>query len=216
MMNRKISVIILALTLSSLLFAGCAQTAANKANSANSNKDAAIKSNAQPIADDEIAIIETDWGTFKIEFYSNIAPKAVARFKELAREGVYNGTSFHRVNPNLGMIQGGDPLSKDNIPANVGTGKSDKPNVPAEFSDILFDKGIVGAARERDGNDTANSQFFIMTKRQQAFDKRYTVFGKVIEDPSNTVNLIAGAPTAPNSERPEEKITVKSVTIQKR
>ncbi|MGI8670061.1 MAG: peptidylprolyl isomerase, partial [Aridibacter sp.] len=127
-----------------------------------------IKKDVKPVADNEVAVIEMEnqaaYGTITIELYSNIAPKMVARFKELAKEGFYNGVSFHRVNPNV--IQTGDPNTKDNDPTNDGQGGSDKPDVAAEFSDIKFDTGIVGAARGQDF-DTANSQFFIMLKRQE-------------------------------------------------
>jgi cyclophilin family peptidyl-prolyl cis-trans isomerase len=208
MIKNTTFILLLALT---LLSVSCQQSS-QSANSSNSN--APIKTGVTPVADDEIAAIDTDFGVIKIELYSNIAPKMVARFKELAKEGVYNGVTFHRINPNLGIIQGGDPLSKDADPMNDGTGKSDKPDVPAEFSDIPYDTGIVGAARSQDVN-SANCQFYIMTKRQPAFDKRYTVFGKVIEG-QNNVNVIAGAPTSQGSERPSEKIVIKSITIQKK
>ncbi len=143
-----------------------------------------------------------------MELYSNIAPKMVAQFKELAKEGVYNGTTFHRINDNV--IQSGDPFSKDNDPLNDGMGKSDKPNVDAEFSDIPYDTGIVGAARGQEPN-TANSQFFIMLKRQPSFDNRYTIFGKVIDGMSN-VQTIAGAPR--EGEKPSEAIRIKGVSMQ--
>ena len=123
------------------------------------NSVSEIKKGVAPVADNEIAVVETDYGTIKIELYSNIAPKMVARFKELAKEDVYKGTSFHRINDNV--IQGGDPFSKDSDPLNDGMGKSDKPNVDAEFSDIPFDTAIVGAARGGQDVNTANSQFFI-------------------------------------------------------
>jgi cyclophilin family peptidyl-prolyl cis-trans isomerase len=184
---------------------------------ARTNANAQVKIGVAPVADDEIAVIEfaDNYGAVKIEFYSNIAPQMTARFKELAREGFYNGTAIHRVDQSLGIIQGGDPNSKDDDPKNDGTGSSNKPNVPAEFSDIPFDAGIVGAARGQ-SNDSANSQFFIMTKRQPAFDRRYTVFGKVFEG-LNVVRLIAGAPLINGSkDHPAEKIVIKSVTIQKR
>ena len=173
------------------------------------NSVSEIKKGVAPVADNEIAVVETDYGTIKIELYSNIAPKMVARFKELAKEDVYKETSFHRINDNV--IQGGDPFSKDSDPLNDGMGKSDKPNVDAEFSDIPFDTAIVGAARGGQDVNTANSQFFIMLKRQPGFDNRYTIFGKVIEGMSN-VQTIAGAPR--EGEKSSEAIRIKSVSIQ--
>lgn len=174
-------------------------------------KKADIKKGIKPVADAEVAIIEMEqpvYGKFTIELYSNIAPEMVKRFKELAREGVYDGTIFHRVNQ--AVVQGGDPLSKDDKPENDGTGSSNKPNVPAEFSDIFYDSGIVGAARSMDLN-SANAQFFITLKRTPEFDEKYTIFGKVIEG-MNNVRTIAGAPR--DGERPMEPIKIKSVKIQ--
>lgn len=193
-----------------LFLAACSNKPASKNISASGTPE--VKRGVAPIPDKEIAVIEMEnsaaYGTIKIELYSNIAPKAVARFKELAREGVYDGTSFHRINDSV--IQGGDPLSKDNDPANDGTGGTDKPNVPAEFSDIPYDTGIVGAARSQDFN-SANSQFFITLKRQPAFDNKYTIFGKVIEGMGN-VQTIAGAPK--NAEKPLEPVKIKTVKIE--
>jgi len=192
-----------------VIFSACS----NSKPTANKAANAEIKKGITPIADPEIAVIEMEnkgaFGTIKMELYSNIAPQMVARFKELAKEGVYNGTTFHRVN--MDVIQGGDPNSKDADPSNDGMGKSDKPNVPAEFSDILYDTGIVGAARGPD-NDSANSQFFIMLKRQPGFDQRYTIFGKVIEG-MNNVRTISGV-NPKQGERPLENVVIKSITIQ--
>jgi len=212
-MNRKFY--FLFVTLSFLLLLSCDD--ASTANKTAANKTAAnnaeIKKGVAPVADNEIAVIEMEnagaYGTINIELYSNVAPKMVARFKELAKEGVYNGTTFHRINQSV--IQGGDPNSKDSNPANDGMGKSDKPNVPAEFSDIPYDTAVVGAARGQD-NDSANSQFFIMLKREAGFDQRYTVFGKVIEG-MNNVRTISGV-SPKQGERPMENVVVKSVTIQ--
>ena len=191
-----------------LTFTACGGTASNT-----SNKAAEIKKGVQPIADSEIAVIELEnasaYGTIKIELYSNIAPKMVERFKELAKEGVYNGTTFHRINPSV--IQAGDPLSKDEDPTNDGTGKSSKPNVPAEFSDLLYDTGIVGAARGQ-SNDSANSQFFITLKREPGFDQRYTIFGKVIEG-MNNVRTISGVQPK-DGERPVEAVRIKTIRIE--
>jgi peptidylprolyl isomerase len=204
------TILLITLAAASLALVNC-----DKKPAANKSTPAEIKKGVAPVADSEIAVIEMEnpgaYGTIKIELYSNLAPKMVARFKELAREGVYNGTTFHRINQSV--VQGGDPLSKDADPANDGTGKSDKPNVEAEFSDILYDTGIVGAARGSD-NDSANSQFFITLKRESGFDNRYTIFGKVIEG-MNNVRTISGVQPK-EGERPVEPVRIKSVTIQPR
>lgn len=185
----------------------------NGSKSSNNNKTAGgeIKKGVAPVADPEIAVIEMEtpaYGTIKMELYSNIAPKMVARFKELAKEGVYDGVTFHRINPSV--IQAGDPLSKDADPSNDGTGKSNKPNVEAEFSDIPYDNGIVGAARGQD-NNSANSQFFITLKRESGFDNRYTIFGKVIDGMGN-VRTISGV-TPKEGERPVEPVRIKTIKI---
>ncbi|MEP6789629.1 MAG: peptidylprolyl isomerase [Acidobacteriota bacterium] len=183
-----------------------------KATNSKAVANAEIKKGVAPVADPEIAVIEMEnssaYGTIKLELYSNIAPKMVAQFKELAKEGVYDGTTFHRINQSV--IQGGDPLSKDGDPANDGTGHSDKPNVRAEFSDIPYDTGILGAARGQD-NNSANSQFFITLKREPGFDNRYTIFGKVI-DGMNNVRTISGVQPK-EGERPVEPVRIKHISI---
>jgi cyclophilin family peptidyl-prolyl cis-trans isomerase len=178
---------------------------------AKSAANADVKKGVAPVADNEIAVMETDFGTIKIELYSNIAPKMVARFKELAKEGFYNGIAFHRINNSV--IQAGNPDTKPGAAPSMGgkEGDSGKPNVEAEFSDIPYDTGILGAARLGNDVNSANSQFFIMLKREKAFDNNYTVFGKVIEG-LNNVMLISGVPR--EGEKPNPPVRIKSVTIQ--
>jgi peptidylprolyl isomerase len=192
---------------------GCNQNQSTGSNKSG-NKNAEVKKGVAPVADPEVAVIEMEnagaFGKITIELYSNIAPEMVKRFKELAREGFYNGTSFHRVSPIV--VQGGDPLSKDDNPMNDGSGNSDKPNVKAEFSDIPYEPGTVGAAR-RDDVNSANSQFFIALQRYEAWDGKYTVFGKVI-DGMNNVKTISGVPR--NGERPMDDVKIKSISIQPR
>jgi cyclophilin family peptidyl-prolyl cis-trans isomerase len=209
-MNKKLTIILVIILTTFFIACDKKQNAGGNTNSAGNTE---IKKGVTPVADDEIAVIEMEnaaaFGTIKIELYSNIAPKMVARFKELAKEGFYNGTTFHRINQSV--IQGGDPNSKDNDPGNDGQGGSDKENVPAEFSDIPFDAGFVGAARGQDEN-SANSQFFITLKREPGFDNRYTIFGKVIEG-MNNVGTISGV-VPKQGERPLDDVKIKSITIQ--
>jgi cyclophilin family peptidyl-prolyl cis-trans isomerase len=164
--------------------------------------------------DAQVAVLETDYGNIIIELYPRLAPQMVERFKKLVREGFYNGTAFHRTSPSLGIIQGGDPNSKDADPSNNGYGKSPYPDVPAEFSNIPYSRGVVGAARSNDPN-SANCQFFLMLKRQSFFDNKYTVFGRVI-DGLNNAYIISISPTEPGTERPEDPVIVKRITLQMR
>lgn len=189
-----------------------------------------VKRNVKPAPDSEVAVIETaDYGTIVLELYPNLAPQMVAQFKRLVQEGFYNGSAIHRINATAGLLQGGDPLSKDDNPRNDGTGNSPYPDVPAEFSDIPFDRGTLGAARrgaapsfggrpgltEEEARNSSNCQFFITLKREPQFDEEYIVFGSVIEGISNA-DVIAGAPVVPGTERPAQKIVIKSVTLQPR
>lgn len=201
-----------------ILFLMAALLCSCGANSNTNKKGAAkadVKTGVAPIADNEIAVIEMEtpaFGTIKMELYSNIAPKAVAQFKALAREGYYDGIAFHRINSTV--IQAGDANTKPGaVPAPGGReGASNKPNVPAEFSDIPYDTGIVGAARLGDDVNSANSQFFIMLKREPQFDKNYTIFGKVIEGMGN-VRTIAGVEPK-EGERPVEPVRIKTIRIE--
>jgi cyclophilin family peptidyl-prolyl cis-trans isomerase len=167
---------------------------------------------AKPVPDSEVAVIEMEnavFGKVTIELYPNVAPKMVERFKQLIKEGAYDGTAFHRINETV--VQGGDPLSKTNDPK-VGSGKSGKPNVPAEFSDIPYETGIVGAARLGNDINSQDCQFFIMLRREAQFDKSYTVFGKVIDGMTN-VRTISGVKPK-EGERPVEPVRIKTVTLQ--
>lgn len=119
----------------------------------------------------DVWVLETTEGKVEIELLADVAPKHVQRVKELTKEGFYNGIVFHRVMEGF-MAQGGDPTG-------TGTGGSDKPDLPAEFSNVPFDRGVVGAARTQDPN-SANSQFFIMFNEGHFLNNQYTVFGRVI------------------------------------
>lgn len=209
---------LIALSFLILFFSACNEKSSNttsKNSDANAAKDLNARTGVKPQADAQVAVIETaDYGRIVIELYPNVAPKMVERFKKLISEHVYDGTAIHRVDPGLGIIQGGDPLTKGNNSAVYGTGNSPYPNVPAEFSDIPYERGTVGAARTNDING-ANCQWFITLKKQPAFDKKYTVFGRVI-DGVNSAEVIMRAPTEQGTPRPSDKIVIKSVTLQPR
>jgi len=209
---------LIALTFLIFSFTACNEKSSNTtSNGANANaaKESSAKTGVKPQADAQVAVIETaDYGRIVIELYPNVAPKMVERFKKLINEHFYDGTAVHRVDPGLGIIQGGDPLTKGSNTAVYGTGNSPYPNVPAEFSDIPYDRGTLGAARTNDING-ANCQWFITLKKQPAFDKKYTVFGRVI-DGVNNAEVIMHAPTDQGSPRPSDKVVIKSVTLQPR
>jgi peptidylprolyl isomerase len=183
-------------------------------NAQNSPNDAAVITNPKLQPDAEVAVFETDYGEIVIELYPKLAPQMVERFKKLVKEGFYNRTAFHRTSPSLGIIQGGDPNSKDADPSNDGYGNSNYPNVPAEFSTVPYARGIVGAARSQAPN-SANSQFFIMLKRQSAFDNKYTIFGNVIEGLASAY-VISVSPVEPGTERPEDPVVVRRASLQPR
>ena len=217
-MKRSFIKALILLTLLTLSLTACNDKNTNtnsKDANANAAKESNVKAGVKPQPDAQVAVIETaDYGRIVIELYPNIAPKMVERFKKLINEHFYDGTAVHRVDASLGIIQGGDPLTKGNNKAVYGTGNSPYPNVPAEFSDIPYERGTVGAARTQDING-ANCQWFITLKKQPAFDKKYTVFGRVI-DGANNAEVIMGAPTEQGTPRPSDKVVIKSVTLQPR
>lgn len=114
-------------------------------------------------------LMELKDGEVVIHMRPDLAPKHVARIKELVREGFYDGLVFHRVIGGF-MAQGGDP---------TGTGRGGSgQNIPAEFSDEPHVKGTLSMARSQDP-DSADSQFFIVFARSRFLDGQYTVWGKV-------------------------------------
>jgi peptidylprolyl isomerase len=119
-------------------------------------------------------------GQIVIELAEDVAPEHAARLAELARAGAYDGVVFHRVIDGF-MAQTGDVQfgRAGGDLAMAGTGGSDLPDLPAEFSDQPFDRGTVGMARSSDPN-SANSQFFIMFAPAPHLDGQYTVVGKVV------------------------------------
>ncbi|NRB05233.1 MAG: peptidylprolyl isomerase [Rhodobacteraceae bacterium] len=120
-------------------------------------------------------------GTIKIDLLEDVAPGHVAQITALAGEGQYNGVVFHRVIDGF-MAQTGDVQfgRADADLRRAGTGGSDRPDLPQEFSDVRFERGVVGMARAQNPN-SANSQFFIMFQDGDFLNGQYTVVGRVTE-----------------------------------
>ncbi len=167
---------------------------------------------AKPEGPKEVAVIKTTMGTIVIEFLPDVAPKMVANFKELAKSGFYNGTTFHRV-INGFMIQGGDPLSKDSDPTNDGTGEGPR-RMPAEFTTKYSHvRGTVSTARSSDPN-SGSCQFFIVQKDSTFLDNKYTLFARVVEG-MDVVDAISTVPKDRN-DRPLKNVVMQSVTVETR
>jgi cyclophilin family peptidyl-prolyl cis-trans isomerase len=128
---------------------------------------------------DRLVVMKTKQGTIKIQLFDKVAPKHVANFVKNVNAGFYDGLTFHRVVPGF-MIQGGDPNSKDDDLTNDGFGRPDLEKVPAEFSKLKHERGILSAARTQDPN-SATTQFFLMHQYSSFLDGQYSVFGQVVE-----------------------------------
>jgi peptidyl-prolyl cis-trans isomerase B (cyclophilin B) len=157
----------------------------------------------------EVAIIKTSEGEMVAEFWPDVAPKTVENFKKLAKSGFYDGTAFHRIIRGF-MIQGGDPLTKDESKQGAwGTGDPGY-KIQAEFNKKPHVKGVLSMARSQDPN-SAGSQFFICHGEPRFLDGQYTAFGKLIKG-EDVLEKIATTKTGPN-DRPEKRMNVESIKI---
>ena len=160
------------------------------------------------IKDPENTIIMTlKGGEVVIELLPKVAPKHVERMKALARAGAYDNVAFHRVIEGF-MAQTGDVehanMEKNYNPRRSGTGGSDLPDLPAEFSKLPHARGSIGAARSSSPN-SANSQFFINFKDNDFLNGQYTVYGQVISGMEHVDAIARGEPPA----NPDRMISVK-------
>jgi peptidyl-prolyl cis-trans isomerase B (cyclophilin B) len=156
-----------------------------------------------------VAVINTSAGEMVIEFWPDVAPKTVENFKKLAKDGLYDGTCFHRVIKGF-MIQGGDPLTKDASKESMwGTGGPGY-QIKAEFNDKSHVRGVISMARSQDP-DSAGSQFFICHGNPTFLDHQYTAFGKLIKG-DDVLEKIATTKTHP-PDRPDTRIEIKSIKI---
>ena len=156
------------------------------------------------------AVVNTTAGTFVIDLRPDLAPNHVGYFMKLSGEGAYTGTVFHRV-IKLGIIQGGDPISKD--PAkSAAYGQGGLGVLRAEPTAEKATRGAVAAVLQPGRPDSAGSQFFVCVTDQPSLDGKYTVFGRVTEG----LDVVQRISEAPANEKglPDERIEIRSITIR--
>ncbi len=152
-------------------------------------------------------LMELKDGTVEIKLLPDVAPRHCERMKELARAGAYDNVVFHRVIDGF-MAQTGDVANgnaeKDFDLRRAGTGASDLPDLPAEFSKVPHARGSLGAARSSNPN-SANSQFFINFKDNDFLNGQYTVYGQVVKGMEHVDAITRGEPPA----NPDRMLSVK-------
>ncbi len=156
------------------------------------------------------AAVETTHGTFVFELLAGKAPRHVAHFVDKARAVAFEGTTFHRI-IQRGLIQGGDPLTRDPKMAHrYGTGGLNV--LAAEFNDEPFAAGIVGAVLLPGQKDSAGQQFFVTASDQLALNGQYTAFGRIVEG-MDVVQAISNLPASSRG-LPVERVVIARVTIR--
>lgn len=213
-MNKTVWIVIVAIAFVSLLFIfGWSKKAhapvsedvkESEALVVNNNKEEKMENT------NSVATITTNLGVIKIELFADNAPNTVANFVKLANEGFYNDTKFHRVIKDF-MIQGGDPLSKDDAQINRwGTGGPGYV-FNDEQNDVALVNGVIAMANA--GPNTNGSQFFIITAEATPWlQGKHTGFGKVIEGLDVVTKI--GTTATGAQDKPVEAVVVKSVEIK--
>jgi peptidyl-prolyl cis-trans isomerase B (cyclophilin B) len=156
------------------------------------------------------ALVETSEGAFVIRLLGDLAPRHVAHFVKTARTGGFDGTTFHRIIPR-GIIQGGDPLSKDPAKSALyGTGGLGL--LKAEFSSRPMSRGSVAAVLRPSSPDSAGNQFFVVLADQPSLTGKYTIFGEVASG-LDVVDRIGETPVV--GDKPQKRVVIQKVTIRK-
>lgn len=155
------------------------------------------------------AVVETAQGSFVIRLRPDLAPRHVAHFVKTAKAKGYDGTTFHRIIAG-GIIQGGDPLSKD--PKNAARyGQGGLGLLKAEFSDTPFTRGVVAAARRPSSNDSGGNQFFIVLNDQPSLKGQYTIWGEVTAG-LEVADAIGQTPV--EGDKPKTRVVIKKATAE--
>jgi peptidylprolyl isomerase len=148
---------------------------------------------------DNVLILQLKDGPVVIRMRPDLAPNHVARIKELVRQGFYDGLTFHRVIPGA-LVQGGDPKG-------TGEGGSGK-MLKAEFSNESHVRGTVSMARAQ-SDDSADSQFFICLKASPDFNRRYTIWGRVIRGMEFVNHIQEGDPDTGHVADPDHIVSMR-------
>lgn len=210
--------------IASIALVGCAKDVEPQANAekpaeekTEENKPGPLKT--APEDGDDVAVLETGMGKIVVMFFPERAPMTVDNFKNLATNGFYNGTRFHRCIADF-MIQGGDPNSKDlDKAASWGMGgnvvEGVEKTLPNEVNDVRHLRGVLSMANSG-APETASSQFFIVQKDSAHLDGGYTAFGKVVEGMDIVDKIVATGDPADNGKvEPKNAVLLKSVSIEK-
>lgn len=157
----------------------------------------------------KLLVIETKFGKMKLQLFDKVAPNHVKQITKLAKEGMYDGTTFHRIIKDF-MIQGGDPNSKDNDLSNDGVGGMGD-RLKAEFNNASHLRGIASMARTNDPN-SATSQFFICHGSPTGLDNQYTIWGQLVEG-WDVMDKIVALPKL-QGDNPGKEATMTKVSVQ--
>src|SRR5881409_366835 len=162
----------------------------------------------------EVAVIKTNEGEMVLQFWTDAAPNTIENFKKLTRQGLYDGTIFHRIVKGF-MIQGGDPNSKDPAKENSYGQGGPGYKIKAEFNNHSHERGVISMARGPDP-DSAGSQFFICLAPVPRLDHRYTTFGKLIKG-DDVLEKIGDTPVTKNSmgemSKPTKRVMIERIDI---
>ncbi|MFZ4985890.1 MAG: peptidylprolyl isomerase [Blastocatellia bacterium] len=157
------------------------------------------------------AVVTTELGSFRFEFFPSQAPRHIQAFIRNARAGFYNGSAFHRV-ISRGIVQGGDPLLKDPRTPRARWGSGALNQLPDEFSEVRHVRGIVSTVRIPGRPNSGGAQFFVCVSDQPALDGQFTAFGQITEG-MEVVEQISLVPTDAG-ERTIDPVRIVSVTIE--
>ncbi len=155
------------------------------------------------------AVVETDAGNFTVRLLADLAPRHVEHFASVARAGGFDGTTFHRIIPG-GIIQGGDPLTKDPAQAELyGTGGLGL--LEAEFSDRPMTRGSLAAVLQPGRPNSGGNQFFICIGDQLALTGQYTIYGEISQG-MDVVDAIGETPV--KGDEPDRRVEIHSIEIR--